>query len=474
MTNTATNADQAEVTAVEIQGRVPLLGLLASAGGWLVISGLFALVASIQLHTPGFLADCSLLTYGHTTALAQTAFIYGWFANAGLGLALWVLGRLGGEPLRATRWALVGTWFWNLGLTLGMIGIAAGHGTGFSFFQLPRYVDVILLFSYGAIALPGILAWTGRRRTMTYASQWYAVAGLYLFPWLFTLAQIMLLWHPARGSLQAVVSGWYAQSAWCLWLAPLALASAYYVVPRTTGKTLPSYEFAPIGFWTLIVIGSWTGGRHLIGGPVPAWIPTIAIVSAALILFHFAISFLNLRGALSGGSAAMRFIGVGILFYGLSGLADAVTSIRDVAVITEFTYVDTAIQSLALYGGGTLMLFGAAYFALPRLSGASPCRFSGGVFTLSLIGVLLLVVSLFAAGWIQGNDLLNEKITFAQIATDTRSWLLSATAAQALLLLGNVIFFLNILRNVAASVSVQAKAAVDFIRQPSTTGVSAS
>lgn len=471
MTNAPTHAETAEVTAVEIQGRVPLLALLASAGAWLVISGIFGLIASIQLHTPTFLAGCSLTSYGHTSALAQTAFVYGWFVNAGLGLALWVLGRLGGEPLRGMRWAGAGVWFWNFALTLGMIGIAAGHATGFALFQLPRYVDVMLLFSYAAMALPGILAWTGRRRTMTYASQWYAVAALYLFPWLFTLAQIMLLWHPARGTLQAVIGGWYSQSAMCLWLAPLALAGAYYVVPRSTGKTLPSYEFAPLGFWTLIVIGSWTGGRHLIGGPVPAWIPTIAIVSAALILFHYAIAFLNLRQALAGGSVALRFIGLGVLFYALSGLADALTSIRDVAVVTQFTYFDTAVQTLALYGGGTLMLFGTAYYALPRLAGVE-LKGAGLHLGLSVGGVALLVLSLAAAGWTQGQDLLNPAVSFAQIASDTRSWLLSATAAQALLLLGNLIFFANLLKAHLCSLVGKAQAATAFIRPPSTTGAS--
>ena len=84
--------------------------------GWLVISGIFALIGSIQLHTPGFMAVCPVFTYGSTVAIAETAFVYGWLANAGLALALWVLGRLSGEPLRAQNWALGGAIFWNLGV----------------------------------------------------------------------------------------------------------------------------------------------------------------------------------------------------------------------------------------------------------------------------------------------------------------------------------------------------------------------
>jgi cbb3-type cytochrome oxidase subunit 1 len=48
----------------------------------------------------------------------------------------------------------------------------------------------------------------------------------------------MLFASPVRGVMQPIVAAWYAQSAWTLWLAPLALSVAYYVVPKVTGKVL--------------------------------------------------------------------------------------------------------------------------------------------------------------------------------------------------------------------------------------------
>src|SRR5688572_5241570 len=95
-----TRAGTAEVTAIDSQGRWPLLLLLGSGLVWLLISGVFAVIGSIQLHSPAFLADCPWLTFGRTQAMRETAFVYGWAANAGLAVALWVLGRLGGHPLR--------------------------------------------------------------------------------------------------------------------------------------------------------------------------------------------------------------------------------------------------------------------------------------------------------------------------------------------------------------------------------------
>jgi cytochrome c oxidase cbb3-type subunit 1 len=463
-------SSNAEVTAVDTAGRWPLLLLLASGLVWLVVSGGLALIASIQLHSPSFLADCEWFTHGRMTALAETSFVYGWAANAGLGIALWVLGRLGGSPLRGLNWAVLGMLFWNAGVTLGLIGIASGDATSFSLLQLPRYVLPLLVAAYAAIGISGILAWNGRRTDATHASQWYAIAALFLFPWLLIAAQTMLLWTPVRGVLQAVTAGWYLQGVFTVWLAPLALAGAYYVVPKSTGRVYPSYEFAPLAFWTLVFVGTMTGGRHLIGGPVPAWIPTLANAACSMLLFHYIVVLLNLRSAFTGGGTALKFISAGLLAYVIGGSLDFVTSFRGVAAVTQFTYFAQAQQQLALYGGVTLLLFGAIYFAVPRLTGRAwaSAAFVRGHVVLAFVGVALLVVSLAAAGWIQGHALNNAKTSFGAIADSTRSWLLGATAAQGILLLGNILLLVNFARSaVAACCSSPAPAEVTF-RQPST------
>src|SRR5436190_5777954 len=98
MTNVPTNAASAEVSAIDTQARGPLLFLIGSGLVWLVVSGVLSLIASLQLHSPAFLSDCPWFTYGHTQAMAETAFVYGWLANAGLAAVTWILGRLGGSP----------------------------------------------------------------------------------------------------------------------------------------------------------------------------------------------------------------------------------------------------------------------------------------------------------------------------------------------------------------------------------------
>jgi cytochrome c oxidase cbb3-type subunit 1 len=434
-----------EYSSVDSASSCTLLFLLMSGLVWLVGAGALALLASVQLHSPGFMAHCPVLTYGRVTVMAETAFVYGWLANAGLALALWTLGRLAGEPLRAQNWAIGGGMFWNLGVTGALVGVACGDATGFEMLGLPKYVQLILFVSYAAIAVSGLLAWAGRLRRISFASHWYAAAALFLFPWLLSITHVMLFAVPVRGVMQPIVAAWYAQSAWTLWLAPLALSVAYYVVPKVTGRVLPSYEFASLGFWTLIFLGGLTGGRHLLGGPVPAWIPSLAVVSCAMLLFHTLVVLLNLRGAYSGSGTALKFIAFGLTAYVLGAVVDALTSFHGIALHTQFTLFDEAQRQLALYGAATTMLFGGIYFALPRISGKA--WLSGGLvklhLTLTVVGVLLLLASLTLASVTQSQELLDPKIPLGDIATHMGVWLTGAVIAQGLLLLGNLVFLVN-------------------------------
>ena len=249
-----------------------------------------------------------------------------------------------------------------------------------------------------------------------------------------------------RGVVQAITGGWYAQCLWTLWVAPLALGAAYYVVPRVTGKVLPAYENALLGFWLLIFIAGFTGGRHLVGGPVPAWIQRGHRHSFVL-LVHYIVVFLNLRPACTAVGGA-RFIGVGLLAYVLGGLLDAATSIRGVAVVTEWTLLDAAQSQLALYGAATFILIGALYFAVPRILGR-PWASAGlvtGHWALSLIGFLVTLIALVAGGMAQSKDLADAHLAFADVTAHLSSWLLVASIGEAALLLGNLLFALNLVK----------------------------
>lgn len=448
MTNVTHNTAPAEVSDIDSSARCSLSFLIIVALLWLVTGGVLALINLAQLHTPGLLADCSFFTHGRLQAMQETALIYGWAANAGLAVALWLLARLGGTPLRGTNFVVLGGLFWNIAAKLSIFGIAVGDMTSFSFLQMPRYLQPLMLVAFAVMAAPGVLAWTGRRSESTYATQWYAVAALFLFPWFFSVAQVMLLFVPVRGVLQSVVATWFAQNVFSLWLAPLAMAALYYLVPKIKGKVMPNYDFAVYGFWSLIVFGTWIGGRYLVGGPVPAWIPTLAIVSTVMVLFHHIIVYLNMRGIFSsGGSNVLKFAAFGFGAYLLGALIDVVFSTRIFAVVTQFTLFEEAQAQLGL-AAFSMIMFAALYYLAPRLAGAAwpSSSLIRGHYLASILGFAVLIISLAIAGWRQGVALGDASISFEVIAAQTRSWLLVATAAQALLIAGNLALVVHFIR----------------------------
>ena len=67
------------------------------------------------------------------------------------------------------------------------------------------------------------------------------------------------------------------------------------------------------------------------------------------------------------------------------------------------------------------------------------------------------MVALTIAGIVQGRDLADATIPFADIAAHTRPWLLAAAASQAVLLVGNVILALHFGRMIAAKPAVTAE-----------------
>jgi cytochrome c oxidase cbb3-type subunit I len=468
MPNAPTSAVPAEVTAIDTQARGPLLFLLGSGLVWLTVSGVLALITAIQLHSPQFLADCFLLTHGRAQALRETAFVYGWLANAGFGLGLWILGRLGGEPLRGLNWTVAGTLFWNAGIALALVGIATGDMTSFSLFQMPRYVQPLLVFAAATLSIPGVLAWSGRRADSMYASQWYVVAAIFLLPWVMMAAQAVLLWWPVRGVVQPIAASWYAQSVWSLWLAPLALAVLYYVLPKVSGRTLPAYEWAPLGFWILLFIGAWCGGRHLIGGPVPTWIPTIAVVAHSLVLFHYLVVVLNCRGILGAEGTAAGFLRFGFVAYVIFGVLEFLASFRGLAVGSQFTLAETALQQAGLYGAISMMFFGGIYFAVPRLANRAWASGAmiGGHRALVIAGIVASVLALSFAGNAQGDGLLDGKAAFADFLGRMRTPLLVHTAAQAVLLAANLLLLVNFLRSVCCRSDASEAAPTLFATAP--------
>jgi len=442
---------RAEQSEIDASAKWPVLVFFGSALLWLILGGALQLAATIQLHTPTFLADCVWFTHGRLAPAAQNALIYGWGFNAAFAFGLWLMARLSATTLRHGGWLFIAAKFWNVGVTLGIGGILAGYSTSFELLEMPRYVTLLLLVAYALIGVWAVTTFSIRNTENVFASQWYLFGAAFWFPWIYTIAQVMLFRAPARGVVQPIVNAWYVHGLYGLWFVPVALAAIYYFLPKILGKPIRNYYLAPLAFWWLVIATAFAGGSRLIGAPVPVWIPTLGIVANMMIVLPLFVIGLNFIGTLSGrlgavgGSLTLRFILLSMVGFGLSSLLNLFLSLRSVSAIAQFTLLGGLRDWLAFYGCFSVAIFGAAYFFLPRLTGKEwrSTALIKAHFGATLLGVVLLAVGLAWAGWQQGHLLNDPSVAFADITRTLAGWHTFHSVVLGLLLVGHLAFLIN-------------------------------
>ncbi|HEY1170622.1 MAG TPA: cbb3-type cytochrome c oxidase subunit I [Verrucomicrobiae bacterium] len=440
-----------EVTPAQIDAscRVPLLLIFVSSAAWLVISSILGLIASVKMHSPTLLADCRFFTFGHVQAAAFNTLLYGFIAQAAIGVMLWLIARLGRTTLVGGGFAAVGAIFWNLGVTLGLIGIMIGDGSGYEWFEFPKYAAGVLLGAYFLMGLVGGFTFASRKNEEMYPSQWFLLAALFWFPWTYATAVALIHWSPVAGVMQSIVHQWFAHNFVTVWLGSIGIATAFYFVPKISGKPLASYSYALVTFWFLLIFGGMGGMHH--GMPVPAWLPSLSTVMAFLLIGPVLAFILNLQKTLFDGdgglpkSIVLNFIIGGSVALLAGSLMKAVGSIPYINDYTYFTYFTTAQSKLFLLGFASLILLGAVYHIVPQVTGME-WPFEGAIkahFYLAVAGTLFIVVPLAIGGVMQGGKLASTA-NFGDVTKAAMMAFRPSTLGDLLWLFGSMALLANI------------------------------
>ncbi len=441
------------VSSAEIDAscRAPLIFLFVSAAAWLLIGSMFALMATLKFHSPNLLADEPWLTYGRVHPAHLNAWLYGFAAQAGLGVMLWICCHLGRTRLSSSVGVMIGAVLWNLGVTAGILGILGGENTGYEWLEMPRYASVTLLLSYLIIGRGGLFAFQQRRERALYISQWFALAAFFWFPWIYTTANLLLVANPVRGVLQAAVDWWYIHNLATVWFGLIGLAATFYFIPKITRRPLSSHYLGVFIFWMLILFGS--GGGIPTGSPLPAWMSALSTVGGVLTIIPVLAVAITVRRTFGGNFSALsqsvplKFIFFGAAAYVIAGLAAAAVSIDQVSEVTGFTWAVPARAQFFLYGFFSMTMFGAIYYIVPRLTGAefpTPGMIKAH-FWLAALGILIYAVSLATGGVREGMALNTGHAGFLDAANSILPFLRASTTGDLLMALAHVIFLLNLI-----------------------------
>lgn len=446
----AENTPEISTEQIDASCRLPLLTLLGSSAAWLTVSALLALLASLNFHSPKLLAGCPFFTYGHVQAAAFNTLLYGFVAQAAIGVMLWLIARLGRTTLLHGGFATVGGIFWNLGVTLGTVGIFLGDGTGFEWLEFPKYAAPVLFAAYGIIGIVGGMTFASRKTTELYPSQWFLLAALFWFPWIYGTVGGLIYCTPARGVMQAVVHQWYAHNLVTVWLGSIGIAAVFYFIPKLSGKPLASRAHAMTAFWFLLIFGGMGGMHH--GMPVPSWLPSLSTVMAFLLIAPILSFSLNVFATMEQNysffskDVTAKFIYAGSIALLLATLMRAVGSIPAVSDFTQFTAYVVAEDQLFLLGFAGLILLGAIYYIVPRITGFE-WPVAGAIklhFLASVIGLVFIVLPMAIAGAKQGSLLASKDAVFADTTAAFLKGIRPASLGQAVILLGSLILLVNV------------------------------
>ena len=461
-----------ETNQIDASCRVPLLVLFGGAATWLVVGSLLALAASLTFHMPDKFGDCSWLTYGHLQPAADDALLYGFCIPAGLGVMLWIFARIGQTPLRGAIVPVVAAHLWHLGVLVGLVGIFAGDSTGFAWLEFPRGGSALLFFAYLLLGLWALMNFSGRREGGLFPSHWFLIAALFLFPWIYSTANILIVGWPVRGVVQAIIAWWFGNNLVFLWTSLVGIGAAFYFLPKFSGRPLQTYFYALFAFWTLIFFGSMRGVP--VGAPVPAWLPTLsALNSLMLIIPVIAITVIGWKTVVGaagqvckGGSFCM--IKFGFVAFILSALMLVATACPHFSRLIQFTWFGAAQTQLQLYGFFAITMFGAIYHILPRVVGiefAFP-KLIRAQHWFAMLGVFIFVVSLVIGGVVEGLKLQDPNVAFADSTKAMMPFLRASSLCLLFILLANLLFTLNIFVMITAWKWSVAKSVFTFAISP--------
>jgi len=440
-------------TQIDRSLRHPVMFFFTSGAEWLAVALVLGIISSAKLYAPGFLGECSVLQYGRSFPAHMNALIYGWGAQAGFGVLVWLMARLSRQPSKNAGTLLVAGHIWNLGVTLGIIGILSGFGTGKHWMQFPTFVWPVLLLAYAAIAIWVMITFRVRRGESTYISQWYLLGAAMWFPWVYLTANLYVNVFDVHPLMAAAINAWFRFALIFLFFTPIAIASIYYIVAKVTARPIYNSAYSMAGFWALAVIAPWAGMQTLMGAPIPVFLQYAGAAATVLLAVPLIFTGVNVLKTVSGQqdtvaySPALRFTIAGtigmLILAGLSILQGVPAAIK----FTQFSIAGYGYDLLALYGFYSMCMFGAIYFIVPRITrrewlSASMIRIH---FWWSIYGILFIVIfCTLLGGFQQGAAQANVDQPWRQAVDTVFPFAVGTTVAWGFILVSNLFFFVHL------------------------------
>lgn len=439
---------------------------------WMAIGMSFGLFAALLLILPDLVREIPVLeyfTFGRVRPVHTNLVMFGWLSGAYFGTLYYMIPRLGGTQLYSERLGNFTVVLHNLLMTSYGAAMLFGQNQGREYAEQPWINKMLTVVLFGLVAYNVIMTLAHRKEKELYVTAWYMLGAVVTTPIVYIIGnQFLLPTNPISGVNDAVVNWFYGHNILGYWFTPVGIGAVYYMLPKMTGNPVWSHRLSMIGFWVIFFVYGPTGAHHLVNGPVPYWLQTVAIAFSVTLIIPVWTVLTNFYGTLNGkwgavkDSVPLKFMVSAMVFYFITCFQGPMQALRSVSAITHFTNWVVGHAHLALLGTFSFIMFASIYYALPRLINREMYseKLMDWHFWLSLTGFTLFFVSLTIGGLVQGSYwAANQSVNFIESVISQRPYHIVRAIGGTMILSAQFLFIYNIYKTAVAGKEVSLKQA---------------
>lgn len=376
--------------------------------GFLLLGVFFGILTALKFVAPGWLSEVRYLTFGRTRPVHVNLVLFFWLLAVDVGLVFYFVPRICGVRLFSERLGVATAVLWGIIGLASVVALLAGQKQGLEYAELPGWIDHLVVIAWILYAVNVLVTIARRKQSAMYVSLWYVIGSVFWTAILYIAGNYGV--RGLTGINQANVNFFYVHNVVGLIFTPLGLAVAYYFIPRAANTPLYNHRLSMIGFWTISFIYVWTGAHHVVFGPFPQWLQTLAISFSLLLVIPVVAVVTNFFGTmipvrtLLKDNLVVRFFFAGTVAYLLTCLQGPFQALRGVNVITSKTDWVVGHAHLALYGTFTFFAMGGVYFSVEAIykTKLRSLKAAKAQFWVALVGGLVYMVPLWIGGVAQG------------------------------------------------------------------------
>jgi cbb3-type cytochrome oxidase subunit 1 len=231
---------------------------------------------------------------------------------------------------------------WNFVIVLpGWILVCAGFSQPLEWAEFPVIVDVFVILAFLLMLVQFVRPLLRVPAGDLYVSGWYITGGLVFTTLAYPIGNLVPEF--VVGAKGAAFSGLWIHDAVGLFVTPLALAMAYYVIPSVTQRPIYSHFISMMGFWLLFFIYPLNGTHHYVYSAIPMSAQRGAVIASIYlgltVILVVTNLLLSLRGSSDkvGANVPLRFVWFGVVAYLLVSLQGSIQALMPVNRFIHFS-----------------------------------------------------------------------------------------------------------------------------------------